>query len=253
MKVTLIDYTGKNSVSSQRYAAALLLYTKSTRLGMDPELFDKFLTDPWVEIVEGLCAMAETIPSNWEFVDYTWLIQGVSRGFTHQFVRTRHATFAQQTMRVLDMSEGPGWDYVTGPSIKGDGDLAGLYVHTMGIIAENYKGLIEGGAAIEDARGILPTNIKTNICVKMNLRTLVEMSRKRQKSKRVQNEYRQVVDAMIEKVLNVHGFVEIFLERGVDNSLDTLMEILEYHLNKPGTQSDFIRAMKMIDIIRSEG
>ena len=53
--------------------------------------------------------MANTIPSSWEFVDYTFLVTGVSRAYTHQQVRTRAASYAQQTMRVLNMGE---FDYI---------------------------------------------------------------------------------------------------------------------------------------------
>lgn len=252
MKVALLDYTGIHHPDPARFAAAILRYTKATRLNMDAGNLSKFYNDSWSVVSEDLEAMSETIPSNWEFVDYTFQISGVSRGFTHQFVRTRTASFAQQTMRVLDMSEGRGWDYHTGPSIKNDDELEPYYALAMEEISESYKLLIERGAKIEDARGILPTNILTNICVNMNMRTFVEMCRKRHKSARVQGEYRDVMDAMIKEVLSVHPFVSIFLQRGVDNSLDELQKLIE-DLDHNFTEADRTRAMKLIDIIRSEG
>jgi thymidylate synthase ThyX len=54
--------------------------------------------------------------------------------------------------------------------------------------------------AIEDARGVLPTNIHTNIVAKFDLRTLADTMRKRA-STRTQGEYRDVMDGMKDAVL----------------------------------------------------
>ena len=110
MKVTLIEYTGKGR--SPRAAAELMVFTKSTRLKMNPGLLQniKAMTDD--EINAELDYMAKTIPSSWEMVDYTFLIEGVTRAFTHQFVRTRNGSYARQTMRILHVS---GFSWSTGP------------------------------------------------------------------------------------------------------------------------------------------
>jgi thymidylate synthase ThyX len=50
--------------------------------------------------------ISKTIRSSWEFVDYTFQITGVTRAFTHQFVRTRTGSYAQQSQRSVDMSSG---------------------------------------------------------------------------------------------------------------------------------------------------
>jgi flavin-dependent thymidylate synthase len=172
--------------------------------------------------------MANTIPSSWEFVDFTFLISGVTRAFTHQLVRTRTASFAQQTMRVLDVSEGRGWDYGTGPTIDDDptekdptGSRGQIYDTAMADIDDAYKELISLGAKIEDARGVLPTNILTNIVVKMNMRTFCEMSRKRASS-RTQGEYRAVIDEMRLVVCEALPWTTIFLERSFDRAASEL-------------------------------
>jgi flavin-dependent thymidylate synthase len=215
MKITLLDYTGAGSHDPARYAASLLVFTKNTRLQMSPTLLDEIRAWPAGKLEEELAYMADTIPSSWEFCNYTFMIEGVSRAFTHQFVRTRTASYAQQTMRVLNVSEGRGWDHLTGPTIAENQDLNDYYQYAMDTIANVYKQLVLRGAAIEDARGVLPTNILTNICVAMNMRTLVEMVRKRT-SPRVQGEYREVLNGMQEAVLAVHPFVELFIRRGAD-------------------------------------
>ncbi len=203
-KVTLIDYTG---APSPREAANLLVFTKNTRLEMKPGLLEEIRAWDDERINKELAYMANTIPSSWEMINYTFSIEGVSRAFTHQFVRNRQGSYAQQTMRVLDVR---GFEYITGPTIAGHPGLKKEYDDVMKAIDDSYRWLIANGASVEDARGILPTNIATNIVVKYNLRTLSELARKRA-SARVQNEFRVVLAAMVARVLEVHPWAVHFL------------------------------------------
>lgn len=199
MRVTLISHTPE--------AAELLIFTKSTRLTMSPGLMDEIRAWPEEKKLAELEYMANTIPSSWEFVDYVFMIEGVSRAFTHQFVRSRNASYAQQTMRVLNMGE---FDYVMTDRVKADVRARGL----VDILNENiksvYRQLIELGLPVEDARGVLPTNIATNICAKFNLRAFVDLAKSRTGG-RTQNEYQQVVNAMCDAVLKVHPWAEKFM------------------------------------------
>jgi flavin-dependent thymidylate synthase len=190
--------------------------------------------------------MANTIPSSWEMCDYTFLISGVTRAFTHQLVRTRTASYAQQTMRVLDVSQGPGWDYLTGPSIDCSEERRKIYDAGMHSIEQAYKSLILHGAAVEDARGVLPTNIKTNIVAKMNMRTLVEMVRKRRGS-RTQGEYRDFLEALGTAVRSVHPWIDLFTERDFDKAADDL----EHEIKILGLGYDqTMTLIKLIDQMR---
>ena len=229
-KVSLTYFTGKGAARPDLEAARLLVFTKSTRLQMNPATMTAIASMPEEELRSELEYMANTIPSSWEFIDYVFIINDVTRAFTHQFVRTRTGTFAQQTMRVLDKK---GWTYATGPTIEADLELTGVehngqfeqipglaaatYHETMRHIARAYDVMIEEGIAIEDARGVLPTNIHTNIVAKFNLRTLSEMFRKRA-SGRTQGEYREVIDAMKAAVLNAHPWASLFLDRSFDRA-----------------------------------
>lgn len=246
MKVTLIDYTGKNHPrgGAGRYAAALLIFTKSTRLEMEPGLFNAILEWPWTKIDEELRYMANTIPSSWEFVDYTWLVQNVTRAFTHQFVRSRQFSFAQQTMRVLNVK---GWKYGTGPTIN-DEHRVDIYNKAMKEVDLAYDLLIEDGVAIEDARGVLPTNILTNIVAKCNMRTFVELVRKRSSS-RTQDEYRSVLDAMKDSVRSVHPWIDLFIKRTFDEAAKDLDEQIQL-LGIP--KEDKAMMIKLIDQMRGQ-
>src|SRR3990167_7900345 len=249
MKVSLIDYTGIGNLDPSDHAATVLIFTKNTRLEMSPGLMEESRMWPKDKKIDALSYMANTIPSSHEFCHYTFMIEGVTRSFTHQFVRTRTASFAQQTLRILNVK---GWKYGTGPTIDSNPILKAAYDAEMNSIALRYDGLIAGGAAIEDARGILPTNILTNIVMSCNLRTLVEMVRKRS-SPRTQSEYRDVLEAMKAAAIEVHPWVKMFVDRtkdqamkDLDNEIDNMATLGEINSEKR------IRMMKLVDQIRQK-
>ena len=265
MEVKLIHYTGMGPPDPSRTAANLMVFTKQTRLAMNAGLMSDI--EGWSDkkVLEELIYMSNTIPSSWEYCDYTFLINDVTRAFTHQFVRTRQGSYAQQTMRVLDKK---GWTYGTGPTLEDDTEETGvveqgqaemgpgpdqrLYHDTMATVAAAYDELVEGGIAIEDARGLLPTNIHTNIVAKFNLRTLAEMFRKRA-SGRTQGEYRQVIDAMRGEILRVHSWAPLFLDRGFDKAAAELESNLR-RLSASGQPLDsagMTDLIKLIDQMRS--
>jgi thymidylate synthase (FAD) len=199
MKVTLLSYTPE--------AAEVLLFTKSTRLSLSPGLMDEIRGwSPEKKLAE-LKYMSNTIPSSWEFVDYTFLVEGVSRAYTHQQVRTRAASYAQQSMRVLDMG---GYDYVFTERNQQDPAAVALINQLNQKVQRCYRDLTALGQPPEDARGILPTNIATNIVCKFNLRTLVELAQSRTGG-RTQREYQRVIGAMADAVLAVHPWAEHFM------------------------------------------
>lgn len=199
MKVTLISHTQDASV--------LLRFTKATRLTLSPGLLNSIVDADADAEAKDLAYMANTIPSSWEFVDYTFLVEGVSRAFTHQFVRTRNGSYAQQTMRVLDMG---AFEYVMTERNKADPAVVALINHHNKATQALYARLLRLGQPPEDARGILPTNIATNIVAKFNLRTLSELCKSRTGG-RAQGEYQSVINAMADAALVVHPWAADFL------------------------------------------
>lgn len=247
MDVKLIDYTGAGAADPARHAANVLVFTKQTRLEMNAGLFEEIEGWPWERIESELSYMANTIPSSWEFVEYKFLITGVTRGFTHQFVRTRTASYAQQTMRVLNVN---GWGYGTGPTVEGFSERKAEYDACMDSIADTYDKLIAMGAKIEDARGVLPTNIHTNLVAKFDLRTMSDTARKRASS-RTQGEYRDVMEAMKAEVMRVHPWTKLFFERTFDKAAAELEDRLTILCKQIGA-GDIVRTnlIKLIDQMR---
>ncbi len=199
MNVTLINYTPD--------AKNLLLFTKQTRLTLSPGLLEEVSHWPDERKLNELAYMANTIPSSWEFVDYVFLVEGVSRAYTHQQVRTRAASYAQQTMRVNNMAE---FEYIFTERNRENPRAIERIRRVLQEIRLGYMELLQMGQATEDARGILPTNISTNIICKFNLRTMSELAKSRTGG-RTQNEYITVVNAMVDAILYVHPWAEQFL------------------------------------------
>ena len=199
MKATLVNCTPE--------AAEMLIFTKSTRLNMSPGLMAEIRAWPQERKLEELKYIANTIRSSHEFVDVTFLIEGVSRNFTHQFVRTRHASYAQQSMRVNNMS---GFGFIMPEKFKGDLVALEAVLRHNDRTDELYKMLLSRGHAPEDARSILPGNVSTNITAKYNLRAFADLARSRSGG-RTQSEYVAVINSMVDQVIAVWPWAEEFI------------------------------------------
>lgn len=195
MKVTLLSCTPD--------ALNLLLGTKNTRMG---NADDPVTAWDQEKKADHLKYMLGTIKSSWEFVDFVFQIEGVTRAFTQQLERTRSGSFAEQSLRAVDASEFE----VKHPAFKDihqDLVFSGAVAKSM----DAYKALVEDGMALQDARGLLPINVLTQITCKFNLRTLSDMARVRLCT-RTQGEYQDVFRAMREAVLAVYPWAEDFIQ-----------------------------------------
>jgi flavin-dependent thymidylate synthase len=199
---------------------------------------------PDKEVTFNLRMMANTNPGSWEFVDFKFLFEGVSRALQQQLTRTRHAAYAIQTLRVVDVKK---WEYETGPSIKGDIDRSVVYDSTMRNIDHAYRELIKLGAEVEDARGLLPLNIKTNMCMKIDMRNFITLSRKRM-SGRVQNEYRLLMEAAIIEVEKIYPWFHIFYKNDEMKAYKDLIDLVN---DSNLTSEEKTAIYKKLDIIKS--
>lgn len=197
-------------------AGALLIFTKSTRLEMTSgglqDIVDKCRKDEdWM--MTELDYMAKTIRSSWEFLDVTFAIRGVSRACAQQITRTRFTpidgdlfgSYAMQSQRVTDMSE-MGWHNPHPPATMLHDDFEDCMRGAM----TNYQQMVQTGAKLEDARGILPVNLHCNLIAKYNLRMLVDLVQKRE-SYRAQGEFNTIAREMREALVEMWPWASLFL------------------------------------------
>jgi flavin-dependent thymidylate synthase len=111
-----------------------------------------------------------------EFIDLHFLIEGVTRAFTHQLVRQRTAVYVQESQRFA-VKENGVHEVGDPPSLAGipdDHRHRLVWKNAVRNITEAYNQLVNSGMPAEDARGLLPTNITTRVHYKTNLRNLAE-------------------------------------------------------------------------------
>jgi flavin-dependent thymidylate synthase len=159
---------------------------------------------------------ASKISAPLEFVTLHFLIEGVTRAFTHQMVRQRTAVYVQESMRFA-VKENAALEVVRPPSLDGlaeDHPWRAEWDATVGRMAQGYNRLVSAGMPAEDARGLLPTNIATRIHYHTNLRALVEHSGMRLCSQ-AQAEWKQVWVQMIRAMLTFGPTVDRWQQREI--------------------------------------
>ena len=220
-QVTVLAATENDPVR----AAALLIFSKHTRLNMSPGGLEAIRTkaadDPeWM--LSELNYMSKTIRSSWELLDITFMIENVSRACAQQITRTRQASYAMQSTRVSD---------VRGTTFHRPADLKdeAQYKKALQASMDSYVSLVDSGEKLEDARGVLPMNVHCNLVAKYNLRTLADLLPART-SYRAQGEYNEVARQMKEAILEMWPWAEMFFRprHEIANTiLDELMAAAE--------------------------
>ena len=105
-----------------------------------------------------------------EMVQLTWLIQDVTRAFTHQAVRYRvGASYVQESMRFWGERERYG--FFAPPTIVRDEDALMEYWKSCLAGILGYVKMRELGIPDQDCRGSLPTNILTQMFMTVTLST----------------------------------------------------------------------------------
>ncbi|HAG08748.1 MAG TPA: FAD-dependent thymidylate synthase [Desulfotomaculum sp.] len=97
----------------------------------------------------------------------TFRISGVSRAFTHQFVRHRLCSFTQQSQRFVSEAN---FTYIEPESVKKNPEAHAIFVNLMAEAKEAYLALQKLGIKNEDARFVLPSSIESQLVVTANLR-----------------------------------------------------------------------------------
>jgi flavin-dependent thymidylate synthase len=131
------------------------------------EISDEDRRWAWEESIKG------HLKAPWEFVDFMFMIEGVTRAFTHQLVRQRTAVYAQESLRFA-VKEGLADEVPKPPSIIGNENAETFWNQAISGMEKAYNALISLGIPAEDARGLLPHAVTTRVIYKTNLRGLLE-------------------------------------------------------------------------------
>lgn len=192
-----------------------------------------------------------------ESVNFHFRISGVTRGFTHQMVRQRTAAYSQESTRFAVKS---GVPVGLPPSLAGCNDksfrtVTDVYIEghkqfprmsseeleeyarkhssqkakwyetwceTVEHIADAYNKLVDAGMPAEDARGLLPTNLLTQINYFTNLRNFKAEAGKRLCTQ-AQFEWRVVFGKMMQAIRE-YGYDKTYSARVEDS--DATMGLL---------------------------
>ena len=154
----------------------------------------KMLEDMFVEMTNN------GIGTPVEYVNTVWVFKNVSRAFQQQLTRYRVGTsFSIQSLRCQDVgnfADNKAYHLPEGMDYKAE-----VQFHTaMQEIQFRYKLMIDAGASVEDARGILPLNIHSTITVAMNLRALAGIVSQRT-CIHTQGEWKPIIAQMKQQVV----------------------------------------------------
>lgn len=196
---------GVHLIHSTPNAEQILSFAKDTRLlgdtgALDPK--ESMLDADRAKVMKNVEYSMNTIRGPLEFIHYIFLILNASRAMTHQLVRHRVVSFAQQSLRVSD-----DFGYYQPDSIQPGTEKYGLYKLHMQDTEYTYRKLISLGMDIQDARGVLPIHATSAILLKVNLRSLLEMFETRL-CLRVQGEHRDAMLKMATLSENNHSWLK---------------------------------------------
>jgi flavin-dependent thymidylate synthase len=118
-----------------------------------------------------------------EAVNLHFMVEGVTRSFTHQMVRQRTAVYAQESLRFAVVEDEFTDRVALPPSLTARRRRLGIYGSkpeqmleiwegALVSVGEAYSALVNMGMPAEDARGLLPHNITTRLNYATNLRNL---------------------------------------------------------------------------------
>lgn len=134
-----------------------------------------------------------------EFIDLHFLIEGVTRAFTHQLVRQRTAVYAQESLRFA-VKENMAEEVPLPPSIREGSEAAEIWKQAVEGTDDAYNILINRfDVPAEDARGLLPHSVTTRVHYKTNLRNLVDHAGNRLCTQ-AQFEWRMVLSAVVHAI-----------------------------------------------------
>lgn len=145
-----------------------------------------------------------------EQVWFEFAISGVSRAFSHQFVRHRVGiSFEQQSQRYVTYKRGE-FPYTVPETVRKAG-MEGEMRELFERVGELYEAMVEAGVPAEDARFLLPNATNTNFKITVNFASLLHICDLRLCT-RAQWEFRKVAALMRSEVMRVEPILGRMLQ-----------------------------------------
>lgn len=207
IQVTLISHSPEPMRSL--YMAYRTCYSQLTPKQILNRIGDERITDAQMrEFIEERLKTGHASPL--EQVWFEFGISGVSRAFSHQFVRHRVGiSFEQQSQRYVTYKEGE-FPYTVPETVKKAGmedEMTALF----GEVSALYEKMVAAGIPAEDARFLLPNATNTNFKITVNFQSLLHICDLRLCT-RAQWEFRKVAALMRSEVMKVTPEIARYLQ-----------------------------------------
>jgi thymidylate synthase (FAD) len=191
IEVKLLDHSSDPIRSL--YVAYRTAYSALTPMQIEARISDERITRE--QMLEFIAKRLETgHASPLEQVWFEFGISGVTRAFSHQFVRHRMGiSFEQQSQRYVTFKGGE-FPYTVPDSVKEAG-LEDDLNQEFDRLASLYERMVQAGVPAEDARFVLPNATNTNFKITVNFAELLHIADLRLCT-RAQWEFRKVVAMM---------------------------------------------------------
>lgn len=157
-------------------------------------------SDQEKNIKRGLGCLESGHGRTFEYPDVYMVLDGYSARVIREFYTHigGSPTRLQASTRYIEYGK---FDYIVPYSIAKDAKADNIYRKCMQTISESYATLESLGVPKEDIANLLPLGMTTKVVVKINLRTLMDMSHQRMCS-RAYWEFRQLFRDICEALLN---------------------------------------------------
>jgi thymidylate synthase (FAD) len=196
IEVTLLSHT-PDPIRSL-YMAYRTCYSQFTPAQIVARIEDERITEAQMkQFIEERLKTGHASPL--EQVSFEFGISGVSRAFSHQFVRHRVGiSFEQQSQRYVTYKEGE-FPYTVPETVKKAG-MADRMDALFDQVGELYEEMVAAGVPAEDARFLLPNATNTNFKITVNFASLLHICDLRLCT-RAQWEFRKVAALMRAEVM----------------------------------------------------
>lgn len=155
MKIELLAITPNAEVVIEKAARTCYSSTSKTQSIDEKNFIHKIIKNGHHSVLEHASA--------------TFRITGVSRSFTHQFVRHRLCSFSQRSQRYVNETN---FDFVEPQSVAGNVEAHKLFEKFMSEAKDVYNKLQKLNIRNEDARFVLPNAVQSEIVLSANFREL---------------------------------------------------------------------------------